>query len=301
MSGVGAETGPVLLVGAAGQLGQALLERLARLGEVVAATRLEADLERPDALRALVRRARPRLVVNAAAYTAVDAAETDQERCARVNAVAPGVLAEEAARIGAPIVHFSTNYVFDGRASDPYTEGAEVSPISVYGATKAEGERAVAAANPRHLIVRTSALYGTGGRSFVSRMLELARSLDELRVVCDQLVSPTPAWLVADTTMQMLAAQERGAPAAGIFHVTTRGATSWDAFARRILQLDPGRATHRARAVIGIPTGARPAAARRPANGVLDVGKVERVLATSLVAWDVALARTLPDLAASGP
>jgi dTDP-4-dehydrorhamnose reductase len=294
MSGGGAMAGPVLLVGAAGQLGKAILDRLSGLIDVVAATRLDADLERSDTVRALVRRTRPRLIVNAAAYTAVDAAESDGERCAAINAVAPGVLAEEAARFEVPIVHFSTNYVFDGHAPDPYTETAAVAPLSVYGATKAAGERAVAAANARHLIVRTSALYGAAHGNFVSRMLELARELDELRVVADQFVSPTPAWLIADATMRMLSALERGAQPTGIFHITTRGATSWDAFARRILFLDPDRGTQRARAVIGIPTSERPAAAQRPANGVLAVDKFERTFEMPLMDWDAALERTLP-------
>lgn len=287
-------TRPILLLGAAGQLGGALAPRLASLGEVVRCARADVDLERTDEIRALVRRVKPRVVVNTAAYTAVDGAEADQARCARLNVMAPTVLAEETARLGVPLVDFSTNYVFDGLRDIAYDESVPPSPVSVYGVAKEAGERAIASANPRHLVLRTAALYSPDGRNnFVRRILELARQRDELRVVDDQFVSPTPAWVLADATVvaigQML---ERGEPAYGVFHLTTRGAVSWFEFARRILALDPDRKTQRVRNLVAIGTADYATPARRPPNGVLDTARFERVFDVSLPEWDDAMHRT---------
>ena len=289
-------TGPILLVGAAGQLGTALEPRLARLGQVVRATRAEVDLEQVDQIRALVRRMQPSVVVNAAAYTAVDDAERDEARCARLNAIAPTVLAEETARLAVPLVHFSTNYVFDGTQSAAYTETVPTSPLSVYGATKAEGERGVAGANPRHLIIRTAAVYGGEARNFLRRILELARERDELRIVADQFVSPTPAWALADAAVAAAAVMmHRDAVrygVAGLYHVTTTGSSSWYQFARRIVELDPNRSAHLVRSVVAISTSDFPTPARRPANGTLDVGLFERTFSYTLPGWEEALRRT---------
>jgi dTDP-4-dehydrorhamnose reductase len=285
---------PILLVGAGGQLGSALATRLGRLGPLVCSTRADVDLERPDDIRSLVRRVAPSIVVNAAAYTAVDDAERDQVRCAQLNAIAPTVLAEEAARLDAPLVHFSTNYVFDGAQRAPYDETAPTSPLSVYGATKAEGDRGVAGASRRHVIVRTAAVYGGAGRNFMRRMLALARERDELRVVDDQLVSPTPVWMLADATLTVVdRLRTRDHGVAGIYHVTTVGAASWYEFTRRILALDPDRATQRVRAVVAVASADYPTPARRPPNGVLDVARFERDLGVQLPRWDDALGRTL--------
>ena len=293
MTGVSPLIGPVLLLGAAGQLGQALAPRLARLGAVVPLTRADVDLERLDDVRALVRRVRPGLVVNAAAYTGVDDAEGHEARCRLVNEMVPAVLAEETARLRVPLVHFSTNYVFDGLQPMPYTEDVPPSPLSVYGATKADGERAVAAANPRHLIVRAAAVYGGSGRTFMRRILELAREREELRVVDDQYVSPTPAWVLAHATVAAIDHLLAEHPAAqGLLHLTTTGAASWHAFALRILELDPDRAAHRVRSVVAVDTAGYPTPARRPANGVLDTGKAERELGIRLPGWEEALRRT---------
>ncbi len=296
MTSGGRSTGPILLVGAAGQLGTALAPRLARLGALVRATRADADLERPDDIRDLVRRVRPRIVVNAAAYTAVDDAERDEARCARLNTVAPTVLAEESATLGVPFIHYSTNYVFDGGQPAPYAETAETSPLGVYGATKAHGERGVVGANPRHVILRTAALYGHTGRNFMRRVLELARERDELRMVNDQFISPTPAWLVADATVTVISQlfTER-ADTYGVFHLTTTGAASWHEFARRILALDPHSASQRAKSVVAIDTKDYPTPARRPPNGVLSVDRFERTFGHRLPPWDDALRRTLED------
>lgn len=294
MTGGARQAGPILLLGAAGQLGSALAPRLARLGRVVRATRADADLERPDDIRALVRRVDPRLVVNAAAYTAVDDAERDEARCTRLNAVAPTVLAEETARLGAPLVHFSTNYVFDGSQVAPYTEGVSTSPLSVYGATKADGERGVAGANPRHLVIRTAAVYGRAGRNFMRRMLDLAREREELRVVDDQFVSPTPAWVLADATLAAVTGLCEGREGArGTFHVTTSGSASWYEFTQRILALDPDQAAQRVRRLVPVGTAEYPTPARRPPNGVLAVERFEREFGHRLPSWEEALQRTL--------
>ena len=296
MTSDGRSTGPILLVGADGQLGTALAPRLARLGALVRATRADADLERPDDIRNLVRRVRPRLVVNAAGYTAVDDAEGDEARCARLNTIAPTVLAEESARMGVPFIHYSTNYVFDGDQGAPYSETETMSPLGVYGATKAEGERGVIGANPRHVILRTAALYGHAGRNFMLRVLELAREREELRVVDDQFISPTPAWLVADATVTVISQlfTER-ADTCGVFHLTTTGAVSWHEFARRILALDPQAGSQRAKTVVAIGTNEYPTPARRPPNGVLSVERFERTFGHRLPPWDDALRRTLQD------
>lgn len=287
------ETRPILLVGAGGQLGRELATRLARIGRTVTATRSDVDLERPADIRAFVGHVRPALVVNAAAYTAVDDAERDAARCTRLNADAPAVLAEASMRLGAPLVHFSTNYVFDGTKDGAYTEDDAPSPSSVYGATKLAGEQHVAAANPRHLILRTAAVYGRHGRNFMNRILELAREREELRVVDDQYIAPTPAWLLADAAVKVIARLSDAAVPSGVFHVTTRGATSWYAFAERILAADLDRGAQRVRSLVPVPTTEFPTPARRPANGVLDVTKFERSFHLSLLEWKVALTQTV--------
>ena len=288
---------PILLLGAAGQVGSALAPRLVRLGSVVAATRLDADLERPDEIRALVRRVRPSLIVNAAAYTAVDDAEQDQARCRRINADAPGLLAEEGARLDAPIVHYSTNYVFDGTAPAPYLEDDPICPLGVYGSTKAQGEGAVVAANPAHLILRTSGVYGWTGRNFMLRILALASEREELHVVDDQLVAPTPAFALADATVTVLQ-QVLGSPgewASGTFHLTAAGTTTWHEFAQRLLALDPARATVRRTRLVAVRTEDYPASARRPRNGLLSNDRFTRRFGFAIPDWEAELRRTFAE------
>jgi dTDP-4-dehydrorhamnose reductase len=287
--------GPVLLLGAAGQLGAALVPRLARLGRLAACTRADVDLERPAAIRTLVREVKPRLVVNAAAYTAVDAAEEDVARCTRLNADAPTILAEESARRGVPILDFSTNYVFDGLSDVPYDESAATAPLSVYGRTKESGERGIVAANSRHLILRTAALYSVGGsKNFVRRILELAREREELRVVADQFVSPTPVSVLADATIVAITKLLEGDGAVyGTFHLTTTSSASWHEFAQHIVQHDADHRTLRVRSIVPITTNEYPVPARRPANGVLNTTRFERTFGVSLPRWDDALRHAL--------
>jgi dTDP-4-dehydrorhamnose reductase len=295
--------GPLLVTGADGQVGWELRRALAPLGPVVALRRADADLADASALRAAVRAHRPAAIVNAAAYTAVDRAESERELAFAVNAVAPGMLAEEAARLGVPLVHYSTDYVFDGTKGAPYVEDDPVAPVGAYGETKLQGERAVAAAGGPHLVFRTSWLYAARGRNFLLTMLRLAHEREELRVVADQAGVPTPARLVAEVTAQALArhATEDGfaLPEArwGVHHLAARGPTTWHEFAREILALDPRRETQRCHAVTAIATSDFPTPARRPAYSVLDPSRLERAFALRMPEWRSQLALVMGELA----
>ncbi len=292
-------SGPILLVGAGGQLGQALSVELAALGPVVAWSRRELDLERCDDIGAQIRALHPALVVNAAAYTAVDAAEGDAERCWRVNVRAPLELAGAAADCGAPLVHFSTNYVFDGTLDRPYREDDPTSPVSVYGSTKAEGEARVAEANATHAIIRTSALYSATGNNFVRRIRALARERDELQVVGDQYVSLTPVDVVASGAVQVARALSGpfSRAAAGIYHLTTQGSASWYEIAKRVMLLPDDRPGQRMATLHEVTTEEFPTPARRPRNGVLDTGRFTSVTGIEAPMWEDALDRFLRDAA----
>lgn len=298
----------ILLTGANGQVGWELRRSLAALGRVVALGRSELDLADVARIRETVRALHPSLLVNAAAYTAVDRAETEREAAFAINAIAPAVLAGEAARLGIPMVHYSTDYVFDGSSRRPYVENDDPAPLNVYGESKLAGDLAVAASGARHLILRTSWVYAARGHNFMRTMLRLAREREELRVVDDQAGAPSPAWLVADVTERLLGAlaMPAGAPPfqlnhgdSGIYNVATSGATSWHGFATRILALDPDRANQRCRAVIPVPTRDFPTPARRPARSVLDTGRLAAVLGGTPPAWEEALALTIAQLPAT--
>ena len=289
---------PILLLGAHGQMGRALAPRLASLGSVVALGRREADLAQPESLREIVRTAKPWLLVNAAAYTAVDAAETDEATCMRVNAYSPEILAEESARLGAPIIHFSTNYVFDGALDRPYREDDPPAPESVYGRSKLLGEAAVTA-NPAHLILRLAAVYASSGRNFVRRILDLSREREELRVVEDQLVGPTPASAVATATVGIIGGLfDRSHELwSGVYHLTCAGSTSWYGFAERILAFDPRREEQRVQQLVAVSSSELGAAAPRPRNGLLDCGRAARELGITLPDWVSELEREMTGVA----
>lgn len=285
---------PVLLVvGARGQVGYELVRELAPLGRVVAYTREKCDLGDPAGAADAVRRAAPAVVVNAAAYTAVDRAEGDEAAARAANAEAPGRMAAAAAALGVPFVHYSTDYVFDGTKAGPYVEDDAPNPAGVYGRTKLEGEQAVAAANPAHLVFRTSWVYAARGQNFLRTMLRLSRERDELRVVNDQVGAPTWARAIAAATAQVVGAALRapeGAEAwvrgrAGLYHLAAAGETSWHGFAEAILVADPARGEQRARRVVPITTAEFPTAARRPANSRLDCGRVAERLGVRLPEW----------------
>jgi dTDP-4-dehydrorhamnose reductase len=296
------ERGPLLLTGAAGQVGWELRRTLAPLGTVVALRRADVDLADAGALRAALRAHRPSAIVNAAAYTAVDRAESEPTLAFAVNAVAPGVLAEEAARLGVPLVHYSTDYVFDGTKGAPYTEEDPVAPLGAYGEGKLAGDEAVGRAGGPHLVFRTSWVYAARGRNFLRTMLRLARERDELRVVSDQTGVPTPARLVAEVTAQVLArhATTGGfalpAAASGVYNVAARGATTWHAFATAILAADPRRAEQRCRTVVPITTADFPTPARRPAFSVLDPSKLERTFGLRMPEWREGLALVMEEV-----
>ena len=291
----------VLLFGGNGQVGHELRRSLRALGDVVVTTRSGelpdgarcevADFDRPDTLAALVQRVAPAIVVNAAAYTAVDKAEDDVDAAFRTNAEAPGVLARACALRDIPFVHYSTDYVFDGQGSRPYREDDPTAPLSVYGASKLAGEDAIRAAGGRHLILRTAWVYGQHGHNFMKTMLRLGAERDELRVVADQVGTPTPAALIADVTTELLGL--RDAPS-GTFHLTPRGETSWHGFAEAILEEALARGLiPRAPKVIPIATSDYPTRARRPGYSRLDIGRLEQVLGRALPEWRTGLRQVL--------
>lgn len=288
----------ILLTGANGQVGRELQRALAPLGEIAAVDMAHLDLADSDAVRKQVRELQPRIIVNAAAYTAVDHAESEPELARAVNAVAPGVLAAEAKRYDAILVHYSTDYVFDGEKSGPYTEDDPPNPLNVYGRSKLEGERAIAASGCRHLTLRTSWVYGTRGRNFLLTMLRLATERRALRVVDDQIGAPTWCREIADATAGLLAKPELAVPGAdGLYHLCAGGLTSWFGFARAIfdsprlrrLGIDPP-------VVEPIPSSAYPTPARRPMNSRLDCSRLASRAGLRLAVWDEALARCLAEL-----
>jgi dTDP-4-dehydrorhamnose reductase len=293
----------ILVTGRDGQLGWELVRALAPLGEVIAVGRGECDLAQPDQTRAAVRGARPELIVNAAAYTAVDRAESEPALAQAINADAPALLAEEAKRLGAALIHYSTDYVFDGRTASPYVETDAVNPLSAYGRTKLAGELAVAAAGVPHFIARTSWVFAARGRNFVRTVLRLARERDVLTIVDDQWGAPTWARTIAAATRTIIAqaAAHPGSIAAafgergGLHHLTATGATNWFEFARAVLAqvADPARRLQR---LLPIASSEYPTPAARPANSRLDCARIAQRWNVVLPAWDQALAQCLREL-----
>jgi dTDP-4-dehydrorhamnose reductase len=294
----------ILLFGSGGQVGSELAPLLARLGTVVACGRAEVDLERPDAVRDAVRRERPDVVVNAAAYTAVDRAEEEPDRARRVNADAVGVMADEVARRGGWLVHYSTDYVFDGAASAGYVETDETAPLNVYGATKLAGERLVAASGCRHLIFRTSWVYSAHGHNFVRTMLRLLQERDEVAVVDDQIGAPTAAARIAAVTSHVLRGLAAVPQAGGIYHLAASGATSWHGFAECIAAMARDRglslrtATDRIRRQ---PSSALKHRARRPARSLLDTTRLRRTFGVALPPWQDDVADVIASLLSAAP
>lgn len=293
-----AESPVILLSGATGQVGFELLQTLAPLGRVVAPLRAELDLANLDAIRDVVRALRPAAIVNAAAYTAVERAEQESDVCARINGEAPGVLAEEAARLGVPMIHFSTDYVFDGRASRPYREDDTPNPLNVYGRTKLAGERAVAAAGGRHVILRTSWVYGARGSNFLRTMLRLGRERSELTVVDDQTGTPTWSRSIARATatvLRHLRGSDHSAPS-GIYHLTSAGSATWCTFVEEIFRLLPSGGAGGAPRVIPIATADFPSTVQRPLYSVLDSGMVRERFGVSIADWRSDLATVMAEL-----
>jgi dTDP-4-dehydrorhamnose reductase len=297
----------ILLFGGNGQVGSELRRSLGPLGDVVATTRsgmLEdgtacerADFDAPEFLAALIERVAPEIVVNAAAHTAVDRAESELDAAFRANAQAPQAIAEACARRGIRLVHYSTDYVFDGRGTRPYREDDPTAPAGVYGASKLAGEEAIRASGTPHLILRTAWVYAAHGRNFLRTILRLAGERDELRVVADQIGTPTPATLIADATARVLA---QPATRSGTWHLTATGATSWHGFAEAIMQGAHARGLiARIPRVLPIATADYPTPAARPAYSVLDCSALQRDFGIALPDWQEGLSRTLDELAGS--
>jgi dTDP-4-dehydrorhamnose reductase len=260
----------VLLLGAGGQLGMELRRRLSLDADLTALTRSELDFTDANAIRMAIRRSSPEMVVNAAAYTAVDKAESEPELARLVNAVAPGVIAEEMRKTGGWLIHYSTDYVFDGSGTEPWLETDATGALSVYGQTKLDGERAIAASGCRHVVLRTSWVYAAEGRNFLHTMLRLGREREQLSIVDDQIGAPTSAEALAEATLAVMRQLERSGDArdaVGVYHLTCAGATSWCGFARAIFAGFAVR--QKAPKVIPIPTEAYPTPARRPRNSRL--------------------------------
>lgn len=280
----------LLLTGCNGQVGFELQRSLAPLGEVIAVDHADCNLADPDAIRGLVRTARPDVIINPAAYTAVDKAESERGLAHAVNAVAPGILGEESAKIGSSVVHFSTDYVFDGAKQGAYLEEDATNPQSVYGHTKRDGELALAQANPHHLILRTSWVVGAHGSNFAKTMLKLAADRDSLSVVADQMGAPTSAALLADLTAHLVR-QLLGSPAAfpfGTYHCVAAGETNWCDYARYVI----GAAIQAGKAMKATPESIRPITtsdyptpAKRPANSRLDTRKFRDTFGLELPHW----------------
>lgn len=281
----------ILVIGGTGQIGYELVRELAALGTVVAPARTELELLSAASIRDVIGRVRPAIVVNAAGYTSVDSAESEREVCAVLNADAPTHIAAECKRLGAVLVQFSTDYVFDGAKRTPYVETDVPRPLSVYGKTKLAGEEAIVACGGAHLIFRTSWVYSARGRNFPLSMLRLAREREELSVVNDQVGTPTSAAAIAAATvdvLRVLAAgdlRENSGAAAGVYHMTAGGSTTWYEFARTILADDPRRDEQVCRAVLPITSAEYPTAARRPAYSVLDNTKLNERFGVRLPTW----------------
>ena len=293
----------VLVTGCRGQVGSEVARALEGVAEVVAHDRATLDLEDAAAVAARVREARPDAIVNAAAYTAVDRAETDEARAHAVNAVAPGVMAEEARKLGALLVHFSTDYVFDGTKPGAYVEDDATAPLGAYGRTKLAGERAIAQAGCDHLVLRTSWVYGPHGSNFMLTMLRLAATREELRIVDDQRGAPTSSLQLARLTRELLAPGEgvdreslaRLRARTGIYHATAAGETTWFGFAQAIFAAAPA-GTRRPR-LVPIPTKDYPTPARRPANSVLSNARLAAAFGARIPPWREGLGEALSCLA----
>jgi len=281
----------ILVTGARGQVGWELQRTLAPLGEIVAFDRTHMDLADPDSVRRAIRDTRPNLIVNAAAYTAVDRAESERELAHQINAVAPGLVAEEAKRVDSALIHYSTDYVFDGEKPEPYLESDTPRPLNVYGASKLAGEQAIQQTGARHLILRTSWVYGTRGNNFLLTILRLAKQRDDLSVVNDQFGAPTWSRMIAQATALLVARGMPGEQGNGICNLTAGGQTSWYGFARAILELVPADAERRLEPskLAAIPSAQYPTPARRPRNSVLSHTQLESAFRLTMPDWKFSL------------
>jgi dTDP-4-dehydrorhamnose reductase len=291
---------PILLFGSTGQLGRELRQKLAGFADVVVPERKTVDFLNSESLKTVVRETAPSLIINAAAYTAVDMAEEDEGRAIAVNATAPGILAAEAEHQDIPLIHFSTDFVFDGRADRPYLETDEVNPLNVYGRTKRAGEDAIRESGAAHLIFRTSWIYARYGKNFLRTMERLFQERDEIAVVADQIGTPTWANSLAEATASIVRlgvdTPELYIENLGTYHMTGAGQTSWHGLASAYFFARESRGiTYRCKAVKPISTDCYPTPARRPAYSVLDSTKLERTFDIVLPDWETQLTHFLEE------
>ena len=289
----------ILLFGKDGQVGWELQRVLPCLGELHALGRQEADLCQSDRLRERVRALRHDVIVNAAAWTAVDRAETEEAQAHAVNALAPAVLAEEAARLGSWLVHYSTDYVFDGRKEGAYREEDAVNPLSAYGRGKAAGEEGIRASGARHLILRTSWVYAARGGNFAKTMLRLAAEREQLKVIADQIGAPTGADLLADLSAHMLRATLQRPELGGLYHAVAAGETSWHAYACHVIEFARARGVAlkvMPEQVLAIPTTDYPTPAQRPLNSRLSTTKLQQAFGLRLPSWQQGVERMLNEI-----
>ncbi|AWI54482.1 dTDP-4-dehydrorhamnose reductase [Aquabacterium olei] len=300
----------ILLLGKGGQVGWELQRALAPLGQVTAldfdtpgpaaAPDLRADFSQPEQVAALVRAVRPDVIVNAAAHTAVDKAESEPDLARAINATTPGLVAQAADDLGALLVHYSTDYVFDGSGTAPRDERATTAPLSVYGRTKLEGEQVIQASGCRHLIFRTSWVYAARGGNFAKTMLRLAAERDQLKVIDDQIGAPTGADLLADVTAHAIRTVVAGRDdLLGLYHLVAAGETSWYDYARFVIEWarERGQPIRVAPdAIMPLPTGGYPTPAQRPLNSRLDTGKVRSAFGLTLPHWQQGVERMLTEI-----
>jgi dTDP-4-dehydrorhamnose reductase len=293
----------ILLLGKGGQVGWELQRSLAPLGELVAlgtdSQELCGDFSNPEGIAQTIRAVAPDIIVNAAAYTAVDKAESEPELARTINALTPGVLAEEARRIGAWLIHYSTDYVFDGGGDKPWLETDATGPLSVYGKTKLEGEAAICASGCKHLIFRTSWVYAARGGNFAKTMLRLAQERDRLTVIDDQIGAPTAADLLADVTAHAIRTALQRPEVSGLYHLVAGGQISWHGYASFVvdfarnagidIKVAPG-------AIKPVPTSAFSTAAVRPKNSRLDTGKLQNIFGLDLPQWQSGITRMLTEI-----
>lgn len=285
----------ILLIGQTGQVGWELRRSLAPLGPLACLDYPELDLTDSTAIRQQVRAVAPTVIVNAAACTAVDKAESEPDLCLKINGVAPGILAEEAKRLGALLIHYSTDYVFDGTKTTPYDEDDLPNPLSTYGRTKLAGDQAIRQVDCDHLIFKLCWVYGARGHNFMRTLLGLARERETLRVVCDQIGAPTWSRMIAEATslaLKQVLASNTPEVFKGTYHLSASGVTSWHGFADRIISLMPAT-ERRCRQVEPISTREYPTAARRPAYSVLSSDKLRRVFGLKLPDWAESLRQVL--------
>ena len=278
----------ILVLGRHGQVGAALTQSMQGLGELIALDRAQLDLSNPDAIRTALRELQPQMIINAAAYTAVDAAESDEATAFQINAEAPRVIAEESERLGAAMIHYSTDYVFDGGKQGSWLEDDAPAPLSVYGRSKLAGEQAITDVGGSHLILRTSWVYGLHGKNFLLTMLKLAETRDELAIVDDQIGAPTWAVTIADATAAIIRDSGESAQLAalsGIYHLCAGGHTSWFGFAQAIFA---HASIERKPKLRPITTAEYPTPAKRPSNSMLNTDKFRHTFG-DLPAWDSAL------------